>query len=53
MKTEPYSLYLFGMPNGVDVAAMISFKKRLILRPEEHTMTIAPEYYRRGRPMYY
>ncbi|MCD6509610.1 MAG: Gfo/Idh/MocA family oxidoreductase [Thermoprotei archaeon] len=47
------SIYLFGAPNEVNVAATISFKRRLILRPEEHTMTIAPEYYGRGIPMYY
>jgi len=47
------SLYLFGEPYKVNASASIVLRQRCVLRSEEHTMTIAPEYYKKGRPMYY
>ena len=47
------SVYLFGKPMSISATASIFLKERKILRPEEHTKTIAPEYYKKQRPMYY
>jgi len=47
------SVYLFGKPKSVSAMGSIVLEKRLILTPEEHTKTIAPEYYKEKRPMYY
>ena len=47
------SVYLFGKPMSISATTSIFLKERKILRPEEHTKTIAPEYYKKQRPMYY
>jgi len=48
------AIKLFGEPKELHVAASLVVKERLIIRPEEHTSTIAPEYYKKyPGSMYY